>query len=125
MPLAAELVWQLSQCYALVAMLPGDQDRFIIKYERTLVPRLRVAKLFSIRGLKDRLRMFLWSRPVFLAVNARNAATCQSYHLHIVGPSELYVGDFNVDPIVTAARNDNAEQDKRSEERRGGKEWRS
>lgn len=105
--LAAELVWQLSQCYALVAILPGDQDRFVVKYERTLVPRLRVAKLLSSQGLKDRLRIFLGARPVFLSVNARNASTCQSYHLRIAGPPELYVGDFNIDPIVASARDGN------------------
>lgn len=110
--LAAELVWQLSQCYALVAILPGGQDRFIVRYVRTLVPHLRVAKLLSIRGCKDRLRMFLGARPVFLTVNARNAGTCQSYHLRIVGPPELYVGDFNIDPIVTSARDGNQDKER-------------
>lgn len=104
--LAAELVWQLSQSYVLVAVVPGGRDsggRFIMRYDRTLLPHLRVGRALGVRGLKDRMRLFLGARPVFLSVNARNAGTCQSYHLLITGPPELYVGDFDIRPVVEAA----------------------
>lgn len=115
--LAAELVWQLSQSYALVAVAPGrdNSGRFIMRYNRTLIPNLRIAARWELRGLKDRLRMLLGARPVFLAVNARNASTCQSYHLLITAPPELYVGDFNIKPIVEAAEENERDKEQRTE----------
>lgn len=116
--LAAELVWQLSQSYALVAVVPGRANnggRFIMRYNRTLVPNLRIAARWGLRGTKDRLRMLLGARPVFLAVNARNAGTCQSYHLLITAPPELYVGDFDIRPVVAAAEENKKDEDRRTE----------
>jgi hypothetical protein len=115
--LAAELIWQLAQSYALVAVVPGKNSggRFVMRYSRTLVPNLRMAARWGLSGVKDRLRMLIGARPVFLAVNARNAATCQSYHLLITAPPELYVGDFNIKPIVEAAKASEQLQDNRTE----------
>ncbi|WP_370963386.1 hypothetical protein [Amycolatopsis sp. cg9] len=98
--LAVELVSKLSLNYAVVVAVPGQGERYVVKYDYTLIPDLELGKLTGRRGLRSRLHFLLGTRPVFLSVSARNAAYCQSYHLTINASSNLYVGDFDISAIT-------------------------
>ncbi|HEY3467449.1 MAG TPA: hypothetical protein VGL47_20115 [Amycolatopsis sp.] len=98
--LAVELVSKLSLNYAVVAAIPGDGARYVVKYDYTLIPDLELSKVTRRRGIRSRLHFLLGTRPVFLSVSARNAAYCQSYHLAINAASNLYVGDFDITAVT-------------------------
>ncbi|NBH05412.1 hypothetical protein [Amycolatopsis sp. SID8362] len=98
--LAVELVAKLSLNYAVVVAIPGQGERYVVKYDYTLIPDLELGKVTGRRGLRSRLHFILGTRPVFLSVSARNAAYCQSYHLTINAASNLYVGDFDISAIT-------------------------
>lgn len=100
--LAVQLVAQLSERYAVVAVIPAGRPRLVVRYAQTLIPGLqRPARWCSVRGVRDRLRIFFGARPVFLTVDARNAVTCHTYHLIITTPPDLYLGEFDISPIVS------------------------
>lgn len=84
------LVRIVAENYAIVAALPSNTpNRFFTTYEYTELPSLEYKK-----SLRQQLRLLLGARPVFLRLSAANAMTCQSYHLVVSAPDDLYVGDF-------------------------------
>jgi hypothetical protein len=68
---------------------PGD-DRFLIKYERTIVPTTTVG------GLRGRLRMALGLSPYQISIPVDHAFSSDSYHLRVEGPSDQYVTSQNL-----------------------------
>jgi hypothetical protein len=93
--MAVQLVAKLSKRYAVVAVVPSDKRRILVRYERTEIPSLNTAR----EGFKGMLRMLIGSRPVRLNASARNGVTCQSYHLYVKAPDYLYLAAFDIDPI--------------------------
>ncbi|MEO6766466.1 MAG: hypothetical protein ABIO03_23430 [Umezawaea sp.] len=93
--LAVEFVAKLTYNYAIVAVVPRNgSTRSIVAYSRVIIPDLRLARLMSSEGLRDRLRTALGIRPHSLTVSARNAVSCRSYHLIVTASPDLYLGDF-------------------------------
>jgi hypothetical protein len=86
--------------YAVVVALPADTPpRFFVSCTFTEIPSLKD------QGLRAACRILLGARPISLQVSAANAATCQSYHLEISAPDEVYVGDFSAPFQETPADN--------------------
>jgi hypothetical protein len=85
---ATRLAQKLSTNYALVAIVPtqGTRRRFLLKYEQTVIPGLRLS------GLRKRIGVALGARPVSLTIDLNNASTCQSFHLRVAGDDETYLG---------------------------------
>lgn len=80
------LVQLLTFHYAIVAVVEPDREgRFWLRYERTLVPDLKL-------GTRDKFAVLLGARPVELSISIRSACTTQSYHLHVNGPEDSYLG---------------------------------
>lgn len=84
---------QLTENYAIVASVDGvvtRQHRF--KYQLTLIPEvehtLSTTRRWSWSGFG---RLILGARPVDLRLDISNAATCESYHLHVHAPDDLYL----------------------------------
>lgn len=102
---AARLTGILAERYAVVIALAANngKSRFFVRYERTEIPSLDQNE----RSLKSILRQFLGARPVGLTVNAGLALTCQSYHLHVHGPDDLYLADFDLPSIQHNQSDDN------------------
>jgi hypothetical protein len=91
--LAARLVEQLSERYAIVASLPVGQDgRLAFQYSQTVTPTL---SLLGGRGLmpwlKSRLRILVGARPVSVSLPLDGAWTSQSYHLRVNSEEGLYL----------------------------------
>jgi hypothetical protein len=86
--IAARLARKLSTHYALVAVVPveGSRRRFLLKYEQTLIPTLKLT------GIRKRVGIALGTRPVKLTIDLNNASTCQSFHLRITGEEGTYLG---------------------------------
>jgi hypothetical protein len=88
----------------------------VINYRRTLIPELElspdgedgeVTGTFSIiRKVKAWLRIMLSARPVSVTVSLDNAWTCQSYHVRVDGPEDLYLArqKFIATPEYLAAK---------------------
>ncbi|MGW4462368.1 hypothetical protein [Micromonospora sp. NPDC004704] len=93
--LAAELVRKLSDNYVIVVRLPRPSDgRFVVHYEATVIPRLRLSrrgKWSPLGWIGGRMRILLGARPVQLAVSLANAGTGRSYHLKVQSPEGLYL----------------------------------
>ena len=99
---AAALVRKLSLHYIQVASVPFPASgRMVLSYQRTLIPELElspdgedgeVAGIFlGIRKLKAWLRILFSARPVSVTVSLDNAWTCQSYHMRVEAPEDLYL----------------------------------
>lgn len=91
---AASFVSRLTDNYAMVAVVPhSPSGRFLLTYERILIPRLRLTKFKESAYLwaKDRLQMLLGARPVDLTISIGNAWTCQSFHLRFYSSDDLYL----------------------------------
>jgi hypothetical protein len=69
---------------------PPGEDRFLIKYERTIVPTTTVG------GLRGRLRMALGLSPYQISIPVDHAFSSDSYHLRVEGPSDQYVASQNL-----------------------------
>lgn len=94
-----KLVPVIAKKYAVVVAFPDSHsDRFFATYSYTEIPSLDYDP-----SVRQKLRMLLGARPVFLRLSAANAATCQSYHLVVSAPDDLYVGDFDA-PCVTGGQ---------------------
>ncbi len=87
---AAGFIRCLSDRYALVANVPLESDRFLVSYERTVVPNAHFGR---IRGW---VRVLLGARPVDLTIQLDNATTCKSYHLIVECPEGLYLREQEV-----------------------------
>ena len=80
------LVRRLSSNYAIVAVVqPDSHGRIWLSYERTLIPDLRLAR-------RDRFAVLVGARPVDLSIAVTTASTCQSYHLHVIGTEDVFLG---------------------------------
>jgi hypothetical protein len=93
--LAAKLVRKLTSHYAVVAAIPCPSDgRFVVSYERMMIPTLKLAETRNgiLSWLKARARLIFGSRPVDFAVSLDNAWTTQSYHLIVDAEEKVYVG---------------------------------
>jgi hypothetical protein len=83
---ALDLVKTLTSNYAIVAILtPDSHDRLWVGYERTLIPDLRLGK-------RTRFAVLVGARPVELSISVKTASTCQSYHLHVHGTEDVFLG---------------------------------
>jgi hypothetical protein len=93
--LAASFVRRLVNHYAIVVVVQkAPRYRWIITYERTLVPQLSLSRFPAqpTAWFKNILRIPLGARPVDLSVSLENAWTTQGYHLLVNGPDDLYLG---------------------------------
>ncbi len=107
--MAAELVEVLSTHYAIVAVVPvPTTGRFTISYEFTTIPELNLtpdlggydstSRLRRLtRALRTRLYILLSTRPIDVKLSLDNAWTCQSYHVMVHCPSELYLAKQQLD----------------------------
>lgn len=92
--LVAELVRQLANRYAVVALITCNSEyRSLIHYTRTIVPGLKLSNFgrHSWSWAKERLSIVLGARPVSVLIPLTMAATCQSYHLVARCPEGLYL----------------------------------
>jgi hypothetical protein len=92
--LASEFVRKLITHYAIVATIPMPLGRrFRFSYSQTLVPAIKFTAERSKRrwSFGGALRVGLGARPVELTIDVSNASSCQSYHLHIHAPDDIYL----------------------------------
>lgn len=92
--LAAAFVRKLRARYVIVVPVAIDQDqRFFIRYTRSLIPELRLSNERNTRMSRHlgRLQVALGARPVDVTIAVENAPTCQSYHLIVTGSDDLYI----------------------------------
>jgi hypothetical protein len=93
--LAVKLVEKLSVHYAVVAAVPvGEDGRFVLTFERTVVPTLDLTgeRQGALDWAKGRLRVVFGARPINLTVSLEGAWTSQSYHLFVHSEEGLYLG---------------------------------
>jgi hypothetical protein len=103
--LAIEFTAKLSGNYAIAVLAPRNSSgRSIVIYTREIIPDLRSAPLTSLDGQVERFRMYLGTRPNSLVVSARNAVSCQSYHLSVKSNPDLFLADFDAEPVRTRAQ---------------------
>lgn len=107
--MAAELVEVLSTHYAIVAVVPVPvTGRFAIRYECMTIPELNLTPDLDrdgstswlrrgTRALRTRLHILLSTRPIDVKLSLDNAWTCQSYHVMVHCPSELYLAKQQLD----------------------------
>lgn len=96
------LVNVLHQHFAIVAIVKPDEfGRVFVKVEQDVVPDLKL-------DVKARLAITLGARPVHLSVGLEQAATCDSYHLHVGATEDLYLGDQRLESCGKTL-NDNQE----------------
>lgn len=103
--LAAELVRALCDRYALVALVPMENGRFVVSYERTIVPGVHFADRERPgwrAGLTRWLRVLLGASPVDLTLRLDNATICKSYHLVVNCPAGLYLGEQTSSGLIEA-----------------------
>jgi hypothetical protein len=93
--LAALFARQLTSKYPIVAVIGSVEQvrRHRFKYQLTLTPSVKLTtpdsgKRWSVRGY---LQAIVGARPVTLNLDIGNAATCESYHLHVHAPDDLYL----------------------------------
>ena len=102
--LAIEFTAKLAGNYAIVVLAPAAElQRSVIVYTREIIPDLQVARFTTLDGVRERIRMYLGTRPNSLVVSARNAVSCQSYHLVVKSSPDLFLGDFDTSSIRTSA----------------------
>ncbi|MEU4805780.1 hypothetical protein [Actinosynnema sp. NPDC023587] len=92
--LAGLFVRQLSRNFAIVASVDGPvAKRHRFKYRLTLTPEVRLSGSAARRNRSPAgyLRLLVGARPVALHLDIANAATCESYHLHVHAPDDLYL----------------------------------
>jgi hypothetical protein len=109
--LAASLVRVLTSHYAIVVELrPPQSGRFTVRYEYTLIPELDLSTrpedasvlkphnrfVTAMRTWRGLLEVLLGTRPVSIKVSLDNAWTCQSYHVIVRCPDDLYVSKQDV-----------------------------
>lgn len=103
--LAIEFTAKLSGNYAIAVLAPRCiSGRSVVVYTREVIPDLRSAPLTTLDGQVERFRMYLGTRPNSLVVSARNAVSCQSYHLSVKSNPDLFLADFDTEPVRTRAQ---------------------
>jgi hypothetical protein len=102
--LAVEFTAKLAGNYALVVVAqPSVSSRSVIVYTREIIPDLQPTPLASLDGQVERFRTYLGTRPNSLVVSARNAVSCQSYHLVVKSNPDLFLADFDSSPVHARA----------------------
>ncbi|MGW5052539.1 hypothetical protein [Actinokineospora sp. NPDC004072] len=92
--LAVLFVRQLTSNYAVVARVSNTQGRHQkFRYQLTMTPRVKFTRTESSRtwSLSGFFRLIFGARPVALNLDIANAGTCESFHLHVHAPNDLYL----------------------------------
>ncbi|MFC5289372.1 hypothetical protein ACFPM7_20165 [Actinokineospora guangxiensis] len=91
---AVLFVRQLTSKYALVVRVKNAAGRHHkFRYSFTFTPAVKFARTgskqrWSVGGF---FRLLFGARPVALNLDIANASTCESYHLHVHAPNDLYL----------------------------------
>ncbi|MFI9005753.1 hypothetical protein ACIGNX_00795 [Actinosynnema sp. NPDC053489] len=93
--MAAVFVQQLTSNYPIVASIANvdHEPRHRFKYQLTQTPDIKFTPARSRRrwSLPGYVRLIFGARPVTLTVDIAQAATAESYHLHVHAPNDLYL----------------------------------
>ncbi|MGM1059289.1 hypothetical protein [Saccharothrix sp. Mg75] len=99
--IAVLFVQQLITHFAIVACIDeaGEMRRHRFKYTLTLTPGVKFGSDKSKRrwSFSGFVRIVFGARPVELNLDIANAATCESYHLHVHAPDDLYLAHQRIE----------------------------
>ncbi|MEV4704040.1 hypothetical protein [Actinoplanes sp. NPDC049316] len=103
--LAARLVEKLAGHYAVLVSVPyPSTGRFVLQYERTITPALKLRRCEKgkrLSWLRARLRVLLGARPVDISLTLEQAWASHSYHLLVDGGDGIYVGHQKAPDLAT------------------------
>ncbi|MBP2338004.1 hypothetical protein JOF41_004182 [Saccharothrix coeruleofusca] len=89
--LAGLFVRQLTENYPIVASVHGPVGRrHRFKYQLTLMPEVKFGRS-AARRWAGFFRLVFGTRPVDLNLDISNAPTCESFHLHVHAPDDLFL----------------------------------